>query len=201
MKTGLVMWWFGIMAEKPPERFGTAMPIMAAGSILRAMRDSTNGATEALKRFQQTGELIMGANSAQLRQLAMAEAGYKGVNQQGLRERLGAAALTGSRGAAGAMTRPGQLEMLAMDFSTVLEGYAAWWGAFLSTGRRDMADLQRELAMASEYQTAGIQQRIDATRDFEARFGNRLAARPEDAWIPVKEQEMLRQLREMNGKI
>ena len=40
MSTGLVMWWFGIMVEKPPVRFGTLMPIMASmtlsGSVVPA---------------------------------------------------------------------------------------------------------------------------------------------------------------------
>lgn len=176
---------------------GASLPVMAASRLLSAMKDSTNGASEALARFQKTGELLMGANSIQLRQLAMAEAGYKGVSQT----TLGGAFLTGSRGASGAMTQPGELEQKAMDFGTVLEGYAAWWGAFLSGGSRDMADLQRELAMASEYQAQEVQKRINATRDFETRFSGRIAADPTNPWNNVREQQMLEQLRQMNGKM
>jgi hypothetical protein len=51
ISTGLVMWWFGIMAEKPPERLGTETPISASmtsvGSVVPAFSTAFDPHIEA----------------------------------------------------------------------------------------------------------------------------------------------------------
>ncbi len=51
ISTGLVMWWFGIIVEDPPVRFGTDMPIIAsitfAGSTVPAFSHRLHPHVEA----------------------------------------------------------------------------------------------------------------------------------------------------------
>lgn len=132
-----------------------AGPMIAATSLFDSMMSSVQGSTEALKKFQQTGELATGMNSAMLQMMADAEQSMKQRKTAGFGEAF----------AAGAAADPMSTFNIAVDtLKNAWTGLGAWAGSAASGESINEAMIRSQIATAPQAEASALMKELEAAR-------------------------------------
>lgn len=174
-----------------------AVPIYGMVRAFSAIEQSVQGANKALMESNQQ----FAANEVHLRRLARVETQIA-AGQELAPARAFTAGMETSAGPGGVSRTIQMLEA----FKTNLNSVAAWWGAFIETGNLEIADLEKQLAEASPYEARQIEEQIrmlGRLRGGEFGRAGEIAVSRESFQPVFADQyaeQILKQLREMNGK-
>jgi len=131
-----------------------AAPFVAARGFMSAFEGATAGATEALRKFRETGENSFGANSAILKALSEGEQWAKQNKTLG----LGQAFAAGMQGVSG--QEESTLQYYARTLSDFTTQASAFLGAVVGGGTGEQALQQARLSTAAEWQVPEIQRQM-----------------------------------------